>query len=143
MGACFTCWVFCRWRQALTDFAHLFLCAAALLEIQCVRGEWRCPVRCSVILPCCSCSRAGPRPSSHRRTPPLASCFLQISRIEYCHSRSFLHRDVKPDNFLMGLAKRANQVNIIDFGLAKKYRDPKSHIHIPYCENKNLTGTAR
>ena len=32
---------------------------------------------------------------------------------------------------------------IIDFGLAKKYRDPKSHIHIPYRENKNLTGTAR
>lgn len=43
----------------------------------------------------------------------------------------------------MGLGKRANQVHIIDFGLAKKYRDPKSHIHIPYRENKNLTGTAR
>ena len=37
----------------------------------------------------------------------------------------------------------ALQVNIIDFGLAKKYRDPKTHIHIPYRENKNLTGTAR
>lgn len=35
------------------------------------------------------------------------------------------------------------QVNVIDFGLAKKYRDPKTHQHIPYCENKNLTGTAR
>jgi serine/threonine protein kinase len=35
------------------------------------------------------------------------------------------------------------QVNVIDFGLAKKYRDPKTHVHIPYCENKNLTGTAR
>jgi len=35
------------------------------------------------------------------------------------------------------------QVNIIDFGLAKKYRDPKTHQHIPYRENKNLTGTAR
>jgi serine/threonine protein kinase len=35
------------------------------------------------------------------------------------------------------------QVHVIDFGLAKKYRDPKSHIHIPYRENKNLTGTAR
>ena len=43
----------------------------------------------------------------------------------------------------MGLGKRANQVNIIDFGLAKKYRDPKTHMHIPYRENKNLTGTAR
>ncbi len=42
-----------------------------------------------------------------------------------------------------GLGKRAYQVNIIDFGLAKKYRDPKTHVHIPYCENKNLTGTAR
>ncbi|MDC1215761.1 protein kinase, partial [bacterium] len=66
-----------------------------------------------------------------------------VSRIEYVHSKSFIHRDVKPDNFLMGLGKRANQVNIIDFGLAKKYRDPKSHQHIPYRENKNLTGTAR
>lgn len=68
---------------------------------------------------------------------------LQISRIEFVHAKSFIHRDIKPDNFLMGLGKRANQVNIIDFGLAKKYRDPKTHIHIPYRENKNLTGTAR
>lgn len=66
-----------------------------------------------------------------------------ISRIEYVHSKSFIHRDIKPDNFLMGLGKRANQVNIIDFGLAKKYRDPKTHQHIAYRENKNLTGTAR
>ena len=66
-----------------------------------------------------------------------------VSRIEYVHSKSFIHRDIKPDNFLMGLGKRANQVNIIDFGLAKKYRDPKTHMHIPYRENKNLTGTAR
>jgi casein kinase I family protein HRR25 len=67
----------------------------------------------------------------------------QISRVEYIHSRNFIHRDIKPDNFLMGIGKRGNQVNVIDFGLAKKYRDPKTHLHIPYRENKNLTGTAR
>jgi serine/threonine protein kinase len=43
----------------------------------------------------------------------------------------------------MGLGKEANIVYIIDFGLAKKYRDHKTHVHIPYKENKNLTGTAR
>ena len=35
------------------------------------------------------------------------------------------------------------QVFLIDFGLAKKYRDSRSRQHIPYREDKNLTGTAR
>nr|GMD30496.1 casein kinase 1-like protein 2 isoform X2 [Ipomoea batatas] len=55
-----------------------------------------------------------------------------INRVEFVHSKSFLHRDIKPDNFLMGLGRRANQVYIIDFGLAKKYRDSSTHQHIPY-----------
>ncbi|XP_071738156.1 casein kinase 1-like protein 11 [Rutidosis leptorrhynchoides] len=66
-----------------------------------------------------------------------------INRVEYMHARGFLHRDIKPDNFLMGLGRKANQVYVIDFGLAKKYRDLQTHKHIPYRENKNLTGTAR
>ncbi|XP_021993540.2 casein kinase 1-like protein 9 [Helianthus annuus] len=66
-----------------------------------------------------------------------------LNRVEYMHARGFLHRDLKPDNFLMGLGRKANQVYAIDFGLAKKYRDLQTHKHIPYRENKNLTGTAR
>ncbi|XXG64033.1 hypothetical protein AAC387_Pa05g2094 [Persea americana] len=66
-----------------------------------------------------------------------------ITRIEYVHSKGFLNRDIKPDNFLMGLGRKATQVYIIDFGLAKRYRDSATNRHIPYRENKNLTGTAR
>jgi len=66
-----------------------------------------------------------------------------ITRVEYVHAKNFLHRDVKPDNFLIGLGKKANQVHIIDFGLSKRYRNPETQQHIPYRQGKSLTGTAR
>ena len=43
----------------------------------------------------------------------------------------------------MGIGKHSREVNIIDFGLTKKFRDPTTHLHIPWRENNNLTGTAR
>ncbi|RNF11284.1 casein kinase, partial [Trypanosoma conorhini] len=57
-----------------------------------------------------------------------------IARIEFVHSKSVIHRDIKPDNFLMGTGKKGHHVYIVDFGLAKKYRDPRTHQHIPYKE---------
>lgn len=39
--------------------------------------------------------------------------------------------------------RRSHIIYIIDFGLAKRYRDPKTHVHIMYRENKHLTGTPR
>jgi len=67
-----------------------------------------------------------------------------LTRIEYVHCKGFLHRDIKPDNFLIGNGKvNMNRVYVIDFGLAKRYRDERTGQHIPYREDKLLTGTAR
>lgn len=72
-----------------------------------------------------------------------------LRRLEHVHNKYYLHRDVKPDNFLMGRpavgAQRGQRhlVYLIDFGLAKKYSDSRTLQHIPLRQGKQLTGTAR
>lgn len=65
-----------------------------------------------------------------------------IDRIELVHKKKFLHRDIKPDNFLMGVEEKKDRVYLIDFGLAKRYKKHNGQ-HIKYRDGKKLTGTAR
>ena len=66
-----------------------------------------------------------------------------MSRVEYIHSKHFLHRDIKPDNFLIGTKHKASCIYAIDFGLAKNYWKQKLGAHIRFRENKSLCGTPR
>ncbi|CAJ1343723.1 unnamed protein product, partial [Effrenium voratum] len=66
-----------------------------------------------------------------------------ISRVEAMHAKSYLHRDIKPENLALGLGRAATTLHLMDFGLARRYREPKTLVHIPYREGKPLTGTAR
>lgn len=68
-----------------------------------------------------------------------------IQRIQSIHENHLIYRDVKPDNFLIGKpdTPQSNLVYVVDFGMAKQYRDPKTHTHISYREKKALSGTAR
>ena len=66
-----------------------------------------------------------------------------IERIKHIHDNNYVHRDIKPENFLVGKESTSKTIYILDFGLAKRFRDEHTHIHIPLKENRNLTGTAR
>ncbi|AET41662.1 casein kinase YCK3 Ecym_8392 [Eremothecium cymbalariae DBVPG len=92
------------------------------------------------------------------------TCLLakqMIERVRSIHERDLIYRDIKPDNFLISEYQRElqsgevvkscavtangdpNLIYVVDFGMAKQYRDPKTKQHIPYRERKSLSGTAR
>ena len=65
-----------------------------------------------------------------------------LERLEFIHSKGYIHGDIKPENFIIGL-NDPRIIYIIDFGLSKKYRSDRTGRHIQFCVTKKMTGTAR
>ena len=83
-------------------------------------------------------------PSKKMTIPCICKLSYQMLQIlEHIHKRSFIHRDVKPENFIMGLGPNNKFLYMIDFGFAKTYRDPTTLAHYPLKKNDGITGTAR
>ena len=63
----------------------------------------------------------------HGRKFSLKTCLMlidqMIMRIEYVHNKGYIHKDLKPENFLLGMGSKSNTVHLIDFGLSVRYLD--------------------
>ena len=78
---------------------------------------------------------------SVKTTAMLAYQMMDV--LEFIHDKHIIHRDIKPDNYVMGLNDMNSVLYLLDFGLAKKYRSSKTLMQYPYIKKKKLTGTAR
>lgn len=69
-----------------------------------------------------------------------------LSSLEFIHYKGFVHRDVQPGNFLMGLGKKLHQVYTIDYAFATPYNEPVLNRHRPDNHNQaneSFVGTLR
>ena len=69
--------------------------------------------------------------------------YQMLNVLQFIHDKHIIHRDIKPDNYVMGINDMNAILYLLDFGLAKKYRSSKTLVQYPYIKKKKLTGTAR
>ena len=57
--------------------------------------------------------------------------YQMVNVLQYIHDRHIIHRDIKPDNFVMDANENNAHLYLLDFGLAKKYRSSRTLIQYP------------
>ena len=65
---------------------------------------------------------------------------MQLHLVESFHETGFLHRELKPDNIIIGNGAEADQLFLLDLELVAKYRSPQTQEHIPFRSNVSWIG---
>lgn len=88
--------------------------------------------------------------TTHKHLSSVAVAYFaekMITLIERFHMNGFVHRDLKPQNFVIEYVEDAYpkypEVFLIDYGLAKSYIEPNKRNHAPFAQEKSLKGTVR
>lgn len=84
-----------------------------------------------------------------RLSPITVAYFAEkmITLVERFHLNGFVHRDLKPQNFVIEYCEKTYpkfpEIYLIDYGLAKSYVEPDRKTHAPFSQKKSLKGTVR
>ncbi len=73
----------------------------------------------------------------------LAIADEMLTLVEKLHERGFVHRDIKPDNFLMQSPNGTGHVCLIDLGISKSWKSEDGQAHIPISKGNVFFGTCR
>ena len=65
-----------------------------------------------------------------------------IERLKFIHSKNYIHRNIKPENFVIGL-EDPHVIYIQNFYLCEKYRSSKTNLHAKFKYTKEIVGTER
>ncbi|KAI5899216.1 kinase-like protein [Schizophyllum commune H4-8] len=66
-----------------------------------------------------------------------------IDAVEHVHAHHIIHCDIKPGNFLFDLQLASGYIKLIDFGIARIYRDRNTLRHVPESTITEHIGTRR
>lgn len=68
-----------------------------------------------------------------------------ITLTQQLHSQGFVHRDIKPDNFVLGIGEKKGIVYMLDFGLSRRWEDliDKYTQNDESSSSSSIVGTAR